>query len=367
VRRAASVTSPPVTPAPPTAGMQGVVLVNGLAFASPQAGMISLSQCWPCRAAPGGGQQIDHNWLAATANDGRSWHVGAEPWLVSRPQFEATGNGWAQGVTEKRAAAFYVSHDDGRTWRIAPSASPSPGLGSVSVAGGEVWSFGESRQPTCNITIVHGAASGNRLTAAASQPVPGDALNLEVVAAGAGVVYLTNPDNPRQSFVTRNDGRNWQRFSPPCPRLAATVGLTADSPDSLWDACQNGAGSSVLRRSTDGGRHWTTYPIRFGTLNTIQPTTMEVAWAQTTTGHVVRTTDGGRSWSTVWTVSGSQPTTLAGHSPILSAAGTSAATVLVSLTHGHVAKQAKYTISWSTVRPMAGATWRPSVARLPSG
>ena len=262
--------------------------------------------------------------MALTANGGRSWQISRAPWVVSRPQFDAAGNGWAQGVSNQRVARFYVTHDWGRTWTTAPSASPSPGLGPVSIAGGEVWSMGEACQPTCNVTIVHGAASGNRMTAAAAQPITGDALNLEVVAASTGVAYVSNPQKPLQSFVTHDDGRSWRRFSAPCPRLQESTGLAAGGPESLWDSCRHGGGS-VLRRSADGGRHWTTYPIAFGTMNMLQPVSAEVAWAQTINGHIVRTTNGGRSWSTVWKVSGSQPPTLAGHSPMLTAQDTSTA------------------------------------------
>lgn len=81
-------------------------------------------------------------------------------------------------------------------------------------------------------------------------------------------------------------------------------------------------------------------------------------------GRVVRSTNGGRTWSIVWTVSGSQPAALAGHSPLLIAEGTSAATVLVSLTHGHVGKQAKYTNLVVYRTRDGGARWRASVVRL---
>jgi hypothetical protein len=357
----------PAVPSTPVGGMRGVVEVYGLAFPSAGHGMISLEQCWPCHAAPHGGKQVNRNWLAITENDGRSWRATAEPWLVSRPQFDGAGDGWAQGVSASRAAGFYVSHDDGRTWATAPSASPSPGLGTTSIAGGEVWAMGEGCQPKCDVTIVHGSASGSRLAAAAAQPVSGDALNLEVVAAAAGVVYVTNPDTPGESFVTHDDGDSWQRFSPPCPRLVAGTGLQVSAPESLWDTCRQAGSSSVLRHSTDGGRHWTTNPMPFGALATIAPVSADIAWGLTANGRVVRTVNGGRSWSTVWTVAGSQPRTLAGHSPMLTAQSVSSATVLVSLTHGHLGKQAKFTNLVLYRTSDRGETWRPDVVRLPAG
>ncbi len=360
-----SATISPTTPAAPVAGMRGVVDVSGFAFASADRGMISFEQCWPCNASPQGGRQVFRNWLAFTANGGRSWQISHAPSVVSHPQFDAAGNGWAQGVSDQRVARFYVTHNEGRTWTIAPSASPSPGLGPVSIAGGEVWSMGEGCQPTCNATIVHGAASGSRLTATAAQPVSGDALNLEVVAASAGVAYVINPQKQRESFVTHDDGRSWQRFSAPCPRLQEATGLTAGGSESLWDSCQR-RGGSVVRRSVDGGRHWSTYPITPGTLRMLQPVSAEVAWGQTTNGHIVRTTNGGGSWSTVWKVGGSQTPTLAGHSPMLITQNTTTAAVLLSLTHGHVGQQAKYTnlVTYRTTN--GGATWQPSVVRLPA-
>jgi hypothetical protein len=67
------------------------------------------------------------------------------------------------------------------------------------------------------VTVLRGPASGSSLPAAPRQPVSGDLTNLQVVAAGTGRAYVTNPDNPAQSFATRDDGHAWQRIAPPCP------------------------------------------------------------------------------------------------------------------------------------------------------
>lgn len=54
-------TTTPTTPGGPVTGMRGVVEVSGLAFASADRGTISFQQCWPCHAAPQGGQQVFQN------------------------------------------------------------------------------------------------------------------------------------------------------------------------------------------------------------------------------------------------------------------------------------------------------------------
>jgi hypothetical protein len=148
---------PSLVPAAPAGGMRGVVEAYGIAVGPSGTGAISLQQCQPCHAAPGvsGGQRYA-NWLATTADGGASWTVTRHPWSLYQPSFEGA-DGWAQGVSAARAAGFYVTHDGGRTWASAPSASPSLGGGHVSVAGGEVWSVGERCAARCTVTVLRGS------------------------------------------------------------------------------------------------------------------------------------------------------------------------------------------------------------------
>jgi hypothetical protein len=358
------------TPAAPVGGMGGVVEVYGSAFSSPERGVISLQQCQPCHAAPTGGQQTFSDWLASTSDGGASWQVTRRPWYLFDPRFSGS-DGWAEGLQAPSGggglARFYVSHDGGRSWSVAPSAAPALGNENVSVAGGEVWAVGSGCQATCNVTVLRGPASGTRLSATPAQPIAGGYTNLQAVAAGPGTAYVTNSVDPAQSFATHDNGRTWQRLSPPCPAGAAVGELSAGGPVSLWETCQMRRGADALRRSTDGGRHWQALPASVGNLFTLQAGSAQVAWALTVHGDVIRTADGGRSWSTVWTVGLSQPSALAGHTPMLSQQGPLTAAVLVILSRGHVQHHSKFTnlVVYRTTN--GGQSWQPSVVRLPAG
>ena len=169
----------------------------------------------------------------------------------------------------------------------------------------------------------------------------------------------------RAAFVTHDNGRSWQRIPAPCPSARGGM-LASGGPESLWVQCQGQLGVT-LRISTDGGRRWQTVPTSLGPVFALEPASARVAWALTVHGDVARTTDSGDTWRTVWTVGGSQPATLAGHTPRLVAEGSLRADILVSLTRGHVQDHAAATNLVLYRTTDGGVTWTPSVVRLPAG
>jgi photosystem II stability/assembly factor-like uncharacterized protein len=95
--------------------------------------------------------------------------------------------------------------------------------------------------------------------------------------------------------------------------------------------------------------------------------TAQVARALDEHGRLIRTHDGGRTWQTVWTVGGSQPAAFAGHSPMLSGESPDRAEIVVSLTRGHVGKQAASANLVVCRTADAGRSWQHGVVSLPSG
>ena len=368
---------PPVPPAP-NGGMLGVVSLDGAGFVSAAAGVISLEQCLGYR----NGEPTDHtscrDWLASTTDAGASWRIGRRPWNVFDPRLSGS-DGWAEGSLALSGgtslARFLVSHDGGRSWKVASSAAAALGFQEVSIGGNEVWAVGSSCVHGCTVTIMHGALNGSRLLATAAQPIPGGFTNVEVVAAGPRTAYVNNPDAFGQTFVTHDDGRSWQRILPPCPRDSFGRLASDGSSGSVWATCEAGHGATTLARTTDRGRSWQSLASRFIEAFQFQPVSAQVAWGTSPQGLVVRTTDGGLTWSTVWSAGASQPAALRTHAPwvacldgcaaMLTARSVTSASVVMILTHGHRGEQARFTNLVVYRTSDGGATWNPSVVHLP--
>jgi photosystem II stability/assembly factor-like uncharacterized protein len=358
------------TPVLPRGGMLGSVFVSGIAFPSPEHGLISLLQCQPCRAGGAGRGTRHADWMASTTDDGASWHVARRLWFPQQQDLIFSGaDGWGEGVQAGAGAGgvvrFFVSHDAGQTWAVAPSSAPPPGFGGITIASGEVWSLGSGCGPSgCTDTVLHAPVSGSRFTATAAQPALDGGTNVDVVAAARGVAYVANSDARALIFATHDDGASWQRLTPPCPR-GAFGRLAAGAPSSLWDTCEPRHGNTLVSRSTDGGRHWRRLPIPFEAVLGVQPASSLIAWALTSHGQVVRTTDGGRSWATVWSSPRSEPAGMVGISPILTTQSATSADVVVEATRGRVDGHARYTNLVVYQTSDGGATWQPSVVALP--
>jgi photosystem II stability/assembly factor-like uncharacterized protein len=221
------------------------------------------------------------------------------------------------------------------------------------------------------VTILHAPVAGSRLSATASQPIHGGWTNVHVIAGGPGTAYVSNADAPRQTFVTHDDGRSWQRVQPPCPR-GDPGGLTAAYKDTIWAECSSTRSQQqVLERSDNGGRSWQQLHPGPAHAITLQPVSDEAAWALSGR-EVLRTTDGGSTWSAVWSEANSQPPSLrsqipppiaAGFNPLI-AQSPSSASLVVAVTRGHVGAQTKLTNLVVYRTTDGGQTWQPYVVPL---
>lgn len=365
-------------PAVPAGGMRGLVFVQGVAFPSAADGVISLQECAGCHNGVPTSHAVERDWLATSADGGASWKVERRSLNVFHPRFSGA-NGWAEGLQAASRLAgiarFYVTHDSGRTWSQAASAAPPLGNQDVSVAAGEVWAIGSacSNPAHCTVTVLHAAVGGSRLAATQAQPIGGDWTNVEVVGAGVKTAYVDNPDRFGDAFVTHDDGRSWQRIAPPCPRGSFARIASDGWSGGAWASCLARHGGTTLTRTTERGRSWKTLPGRFAQIVWLQPVSSRVAWGAPWDGDVLRTTDGGLTWRRVWSAPASlargmsPAVTQASSPPTLAASSAASATVMTIAARGHVGKQAAFTnlVVYRTTN--GGATWTPSVVRLPSG
>jgi photosystem II stability/assembly factor-like uncharacterized protein len=373
---------PPPQSLMPRGGMRGSVSIDGVVSASGGRVLISFEQCQPCGTpGAGSGTLTHHLWRAATTDGGASWHLARASADLSL--YDLSGpDGWAEGVGTDRVARFYASHDGGRTWHVASSAAFAPGgVGDVSIAGGEVWSLGCTGTHGCTDTMLRAPASADHLASTERQPPLGDTTNVSVVGASRDDAYVLTDDYGMvgnvatvvrtRLFATHDGGRTWRRLAAACP--ARTFGrLYAGGADALWAVCAPMHGGTELRRSADGGAHWTTLPSPPGSLE-LQPASAQAAWALTPGGRVVRTGDGGQTWSRVWyggqTEPGAPPDIPPGLArswrAFLSVQSSTTATVVVQVTRGRGRATRTDFITYRTTD--GGRTWRPRVLRLPSG
>lgn len=378
--------STPVTPSgssvAPRRGMHGTVYSpNASALASNGSGIVSLQQCLGCRS---NGNQTPHSyvadWLFSTNRAGTGTLV-RTPYLLVSPQLSGQ-NGWASGTQSSGhgaggTAQFYVSHDTGRRWSVAPSAAPNYGDQQLSLGFDEVWSVG---QPGTATVVLHAPASGSRLLATAAQPTHGMWPNAQVAAAGPGMAYLYNGNAPGQMYLTRDDGRSWQRVARPC--RAGELGRLTNVAfgNAVWVVCDRVPSRNApplpnahlsLSRSTDGGRRWTDLPTPFSAAFTpiLSPVSASVLWAQTANGTVLRSTNEGATWQTVWSLAQQVPGLRSSHLPgtypgDLIAQSPETATMQLSLVHGRPGSAAAYTNLVRYRTTDGGRAWTAKVVSL---
>lgn len=375
-------------PRVPTGGMSGIVTVWGAGFDLAGNGVISLQQCSGCQA---NGNQTSHStdteWLLRTDDGGRTWQRSKVGYYLQRPALSPQ-TGWAGGlelVSRQQGggpaewepgsgiARFFVTHDGGRSWSVAPSAAPNLGGSTASLAGGEAWAVGLGLG--LNVAILHAPDYGNQLTATASQPIHGDYTNVHVLGAGTGTAYVINADAPRQAFVTHDDGRTWQHLTPPpCTGRYASAGLDAAFLQTVWVTCSSvNDHTPTLVRSTDGGRTWQKVPGDWGQGGPQQlSASAQVAWALNTAGVLFRTTNAGASWQQVWSANDphvsplSRPITrlTASPIPILSVQSADSASIVTLLNRGTQRRAAKLTnlVVYQTTN--GGQTWHTYPVQL---
>jgi photosystem II stability/assembly factor-like uncharacterized protein len=374
VHRSTQPPAPKLIPHAPRGGMRGLVTVWGAGFASTSDGVISLQQCLGCRNGAPTAHSTYRYWLATTRDAGLSWSLTPQRYYLQQPMFVGA-NGWAGGLKAAASggggiAEYYVTHDGGHSWSVAPAAAPNEGGALVSIAGGEVWAVGL----TTRVAILHAPVTASRLDATTSQPIQGSWTNVEVIAAGPGTAYVSNGDVPRQTFVTHDDGHSWQRIPPPCAGGERGVPASAYG-DTVWAVCSSTQGPRItLARSLDGGRTWQQLNCPAVPRNGVQAVSPRVAWMLTITGQIWRTTDAGQIWRAKWSAASSEPKPLRSNAPAI-AAGLSmlpqliaqtptSATVLTLLTRGHDGRQAAFTNLAMYRTSDGGRTWRPYVVAL---
>jgi hypothetical protein len=378
-RRPTEVTPAGPTVAPPR-GMPGSVYsFTATALAPDSSGIVSLQQCLGCQR---NGNHTRHSrvldWLLLTTRAG-SGTLARTPYLLAYPQLSGQ-NGWASGVQSNGhgaggTAEFYVSHDSGRHWSVAPSAAPNGGNQQLSLGFDEVWSLGQSGSAT---VVLHAPASARRLLATSAQPGHGISLNTQLAAAGPGMAYLYDADTSGQMYLTRDDGRSWQRVAQPCH--AGELGRLASgaSGNAVWVVCARLLKAPVprnahltLSRSTDGGNHWTDLPTPFsaGVTPILSPVSASVIWAQNGSGAVLRSTNAGATWQTVWSLAQQIPGLRSSHLPgtypgDLIAQTPQTATMQLSLVHGRPGSAATYTNLVRYRTTDGGQTWNANVISL---
>ena len=384
---ATTTTTSAPTPSAPSGGMSGVVTVWGAGFSSAGDGVISLQQCLRCEQ---NGNQTSHStdteWLLTTSNGGRSWTRTARGYSVQRPLL-AGRDGWAGGLqmlSRKQGggaaewepgsgiARYFVTHDGGRSWSVAPSAAPNEGGSVASLVGGEVWAVGLGT----NVAILHSPTRGEGLIATASQPIQGGYTNIRVEGAGAGTAYVVNADVPRQAFATHDDGRTWQRLTPPpCTGKYAFARLDAAFGQTVWLTCLGGNHRTPrLVHSVDGGRSWRQLAVDWGDDGPQQLAAVnaDVAWALNGEGELLRTTNAGATWQPVWSATDprvsplSRPITkqTASPLPILSVQSANSASIVTLLNRGTTRRAAKLTnlVVYRTTN--GGQSWQAYPVRL---
>lgn len=327
---------------------------------------MSLQQCLRCQ--PNGNQtsrSTDTEWLLMTSDGGRSWTRTETGYYVRRPLVVGQ-DGWAGGLqmlsrTQGGGAAkwepgsgiarYFVTHDGGRSWTVAPSAGANLGGSVASLVGGEAWAVGVGS----NVAILHSPAVGDRLIATATQPILGGLTNIGVQGAGAVTAYVVNANAPTQAFATHDDGGTWQRLTPPpCTGKYAYAALDAAFGRTVWLTCQGGNDQTPrLVRSVDDGRSWRQLPIDWGGEGPPQLEAMSarVAWALDGDGELLRTTNSGTTWQPVWSAYDARVSPLshpitkltASPLPILSAQSPDSASIVTLLNRGQTGREAKLT------------------------
>ncbi len=313
-------------------------------------------------------------WRATTADGGRSWNVQRRSFSLSTsPVFDGSRDGWTSAVDASGALRFYATHDGGRSWAPAQSAAATEGTrGAVSVADGTVWAVGTGgcAGSRCKWVVMRGPASGDRLPATASQPLPPTNQNdTTISAASPTTAYVTAPARRGSDiYVTDDGGREWRRIPAQCGDGSTTLGATVTGAGALWQVCSRGNSAVVLRTTNDGGS-WSRVRLPFVLAYWFEPVSTEVAWAADVHGTIYRTGNGGASWQPVWHTGGPHGRSTPGFSPVLSAQTGDDASVLVQLTHGPISRdQVPHSTNLVLYRTTdAGRSWQPTVVKLPPG
>jgi photosystem II stability/assembly factor-like uncharacterized protein len=364
----------PASLLPAHGGMRGLLSTPQLVGSGPSLTAI-FEQCPQCRKRLRGEGVL---WQSRSADGGRTWRTEriSAPNMDLGMEAQAGGTLWATGDVGQ-TPRILVSHDGGLHYIAAASAATPASQSPLALSDGTVWVLGNRCDGhRCRAVVLSGPVGGNRLVATSSQPALRPHVNgvQAVIGADGSTVVVTGgyAATDLQTYVSHDRGRSWTQASYPC-RRPVEGDVYPTSAQSLWAVCLAtrpsstsaghqtfGSPEDIVRRSADGGRHWTTT----ATLTLQQPTlsavTDDVAWITGLDGTVKRTTDGGRSWRTVL------------HLPGGAAAGAELAvqnpqTATVVVTASGVAGHSRRTDLVAYRTTDGGARWTPTVIKLPKG
>jgi photosystem II stability/assembly factor-like uncharacterized protein len=131
-------------------------------------------------------------------------------------------------------------------------------------------------------------------------PVPRGVQRGDHADVGPDVIVLIEAPT---LYVSLDDGEHWQRLR--VPRNIFDC-VAANYSGNVWLACGGpGSGSTILLRSTDGGRSWTSRRSQRSLL--VTPVASAEAWAAPPSAFLAEhpqalshTTDGGKTWRPIW-------------------------------------------------------------------
>ena len=374
----------PAVPAPSSlvprhGGMRGVV-VNLYAFGAGLDLTADFDQCATCTTRFRANDEA--RWTARSTDGGQTWRVG-RPATPAGTLGEAAQSGrtiWSTG-SRGNAPAVFVSHDDGQTYTAADTAATPSADSALTIDDGTVWALGNRcTGGRCHGVVLSGPVGGGRLVATATQPALRPHRNYvdAVLSAHGPDVYITggNDTTDLQTFASHDGGRSWTQVTYPCARPVEGI-VEATGSQSLWAMClgsktiRRSVGSSpapereieTIRRSSDGGHHWTTTPASLAVQGaTLDAVSDQVAWLVGQHGAVQRTSDGGQTWQTVLQVPAS-----GGNAPQLTVRDAETATVVVAAIAGSVTRHDRRTELVAYRTSDGGVHWTPTVIHLPSG
>jgi hypothetical protein len=383
------VTTPPtVHPVPGTAppapasllpahgGMRGLLSTPQL-FGSGSDLTAIFEQCSQCHTRLHGGGTL---WSSRSVDGGRTWHTErvSAPNMDLGMEAQAGDTVWATGDLGDTPTIF-VSHHGGIHYKAAVTADTPASQSPLTLSDGTVWALGNRCDGhTCRAVVLSGPVGRDRLSATASQPALRRHVNgvQAVIGAHGSTVVITGgyAATDLQTLVSHDKGRSWTQVAYPCQR-PVEGDVYPTSGRSLWAVClatraparsaghaTDGTPQDIIRRSTDGGRHWTTASTLAQEQPTLSGVTDQVAWITGANGTVKRTTDGGQTWQTVL-----QTPVGADGGAELVVQGAQTATTIVAASTRSVADHRRRTDLVSYRTSDGGAHWTPTVIKLPTG
>jgi hypothetical protein len=366
----------PASLLPAVGGMRGLLSTQQL-FGSGSDLTENFYQCPQCRTRLHSGGTY---WNSRSVDGGRTWHTErvAAPNMDLGTQVQAGDTVWATGDLGN-TPRFFVSHDDGHHYTTAAAAATPASQSPLTISDGTVWALGNHCDGhTCKAVVLSGPVGGDRLAATASQPALRPHVNgvQAVIGASRSTVVITGgfAATDLQTFVSHDKGRSWTRVSYPC-RRPVEGDVYPTSARSLWAVClvtraparsagpqALGTPEDIIRRSTDGGHHWTTTSTLAQSQPTLSAVTDQVAWITGVDGTIKRTTDGGQTWQTVLQA----PRSADGNAD-LAVQDAQTATIVVAASTGSAAGHDRRTDLVTYRTTDGGAHWIPTVIRLPTG